>query len=353
MKYRYLGNSGLVVSRVCLGTMTFGHPDWGCDLDETRKIVKGFIEAGGNIIDTADLYASGDSEILLGKALKEHDRDSLVIATKCWFPTSDRPNAGGLSRKHILEAFEASLRRLGLEYVDLYQIHGPDPFTPIEETMSALHDLIRAGKVRYIGCSNLYGWQMVKANAAARALGGPPLISGQHLYNLIRRDVEREVIPAAADQGMGILPWSPLASGMLTGKYRGQEQPDPDSRFGKMSKIYMPRFWNEKTRNAVELLCQIAEDCGREPATVALAWILKNPVVSSVIIGARKASQLDASLAAADWELSNEDYERLAEAFPFDHGYPMDWMAQSFPNTFKYGQPFPGQTQFLPANPTP
>ena len=218
MQYRYLGRSGLAVSRVCLGTMTFGNKAWGCEQAEASAIVDRFLDAGGNFIDTADLYAAGMSETMLGQAIKGKDRDALVIASKCWFATADNPTARGLSRKHVVEACEASLRRMGIDFIDLYQLHGPDPYTPIEETMAALGDLVRAGKIRYTGCSNFYAWQIMKANAAARALGVAPFVSGQYLYNLIRRDIEREILPACVDQGMGILPWSPLASGLLTGK---------------------------------------------------------------------------------------------------------------------------------------
>ena len=185
MKYRYVGNTGLAVSRVCLGTMTFGTEGWGCDEKTSIALVRTFVEAGGNFIDTADLYSSGTSEEYTGKALKDFNRTDIVLATKCWFRTADTPNARGLSRKHIMEACEASLRRLDTDFIDLYQLHGPDPYTPVEETMRAMDDLVRQGKVRYIGCSNLYAWQFVKANAAAQLMGTERLVCGQYLYNLI------------------------------------------------------------------------------------------------------------------------------------------------------------------------
>ena len=225
MKYRYLGNSGLLVSRLCLGTMTFGMKDWGCDRETAVAITHKFLDAGGNFIDTADMYSQGVSEEMLGEAIGGLDRDDLVLATKCWFRMRPSPNAKGLSRKHILEAVEASLRRLGTDYLDLYQVHGPDPFTPMEETMRTLDDLVRGGKVRYIGCSNYYGWQIAKAQGIADRRQLTRFVSGQHMYNLLRRDIEREVLPACADAGMGMLCWSPLGGGMLTGKYR--RQPDP------------------------------------------------------------------------------------------------------------------------------
>ena len=231
MKYRYLGNSGLAVSRVCLGTMTFGNNDWGCDLETSKSIVDAFIDAGGNFIDTADLYSAGESEVILGKALKGKDLTKLVIASKCWFPVDDTPNGRGLSRKHIMEACEASLKRMDIDCIDLYQIHGPDPYTPMEETMRALDDLITAGKVRYVGCSNLWAWQIMKANGIAALRGYEKFISGQYLYNLVRRDIETEILPACVDQGMGILCWSPLAAGFLTGKYRDAGEVASSQRF--------------------------------------------------------------------------------------------------------------------------
>ena len=226
MKYRYLGRSGLLVSRICLGTMTFGNKDWGCDLDTARAIVKSFVAGGGNFIDTADMYSGGESEKMLADILKDCRRDDIVLATKAWFPTGEPVTARGLSRKHIVEACEASLKRLGTDFIDLYQFHGPDPFTPMEESLRAADDLIRAGKVRYLGCSNFYGWQIARSNGIAERRGFEKLVSAQHLYNLVRRDIEREVLPAAEAEGLGMICWSPLAAGMLSGKYRGQDKPE-------------------------------------------------------------------------------------------------------------------------------
>lgn len=257
MKYRYLGNSGLAVSRLCLGTMTFGNEAWGCDLEASKSIVEAFLDAGGNFIDTADLYSKGESEVILGKALKGKDLNQLVIASKCWFPMDESPNGRGLSRKHIVQACEASLKRMGLEHMDLYQIHGPDPYTPVEETMRALDDLITSGKVRYVGCSNLYAWQLVKANAAAEMRGFEKFVSGQYLYNLVRRDIETEILPACVDQGMGILCWSPLAAGLLTGKYRDREEVFKSDRFSAMTNL-RDRYVFDEAMDLVELLCKIA-----------------------------------------------------------------------------------------------
>jgi 1-deoxyxylulose-5-phosphate synthase len=348
MKYRYLGNSGLLVSRICLGTMTFGNEEWGCDQAESTRITRAFVEGGGNFIDTADLYTAGVSERMLGEAIRELKRDDLVVATKCWFPTGDGVNARGLSRKHIFEACEASLRRLGTEYIDLYQVHGPDPHTPVEETMRALDDLVRAGKVRYLGCSNLYAWQIVKTNGVAERLGLERFIAAQHLYNLVRRDVEREILPACEDQGLGIICWSPLASGLLTGKYRGHAKPPDESRFGIQASIYLPRYWWDESLRVVDGLVECAAQQEKTPAQVALAWLLRDKRVSSVIVGARRVEQIRENLAAGDWDLPDEAWKRLTEAMPLKQGYPKDWMDFTFPGTFGRAEFTPRHTERLP-----
>lgn len=333
MKYRYLGNSGLLVSRICLGTMTFGMKDWGCDYATSEAIIDAFIQSGGNFIDTADMYSSGVSEEFVGKAIAEHHRDDLVIATKCWFRMGKTPNNKGLSRKHILEAANASLQRLGTEYIDLYQLHGPDPHTPIEETLRAMDDLVRSGKIRYIGCSNFYGWQIVKANAKAEAFGLPRLISGQHLYNLLRRDVEREVLPACEDQGLGLMCWSPLASGLLTGKYDFKNGPEEGSRIGLRSEIDMPRYWNENSFRIIEEVRAVAKESGKTSAQVALSWLLYDRRVASVIVGSRKLEQLSEGLESGEWDLGSEQYSRLSNVVPFPQGYPHEWIALTKGNT--------------------
>jgi len=333
MKYRNLGNSGLLVSRICLGTMTFGTPEWGCDKATSIEITNRFIESGGNFIDTADMYARGVSEEFLGAAIAQHDRDALVIATKCWFRMGTEPNAKGLSRKHIMAAAHDSLRRLGTDFIDLYQIHGPDPYTPIEETMRALEDLVSSGKVRYIGCSNLYGWQLVKANAIAQQNGWSKFISGQHLYNLLRRDIEREVLPACADQGMGMLCWSPLAGGLLTGKYDTTKDPDKDSRLGLRARVDIPRYWNETSFKIIDEVKAVANDVGKSPAQVALAWLLYDSRVASVILGSRKVEQIADGMECGEWDLPKEQYDRLREVVPFSPGYPQEWIELTAGNT--------------------
>ncbi len=332
MKYRYLGDSGLLVSRICLGTMTFGMEGWGCDEATSIDITNRFIAGGGNFLDTADMYSKGVSEEFVGKALRNHNRDDLVIATKCWFRMRDTPNGKGLSRKHIISAAEASLRRLGTDYIDLYQLHGPDPFTPLEETLRALDDLVKAGKVRYLGCSNFYGWQMVKANAVAKELGLTKLISGQHLYNLLRRDIEREILPACADQGMGMLCWSAIAGGLLAGKYDQKSGPPKDSRVGQRANIDLPRYWNDESFRIIDEVVAVAKETGVSAAQVALSWLLGDRRVSAVIVGAKRAEQVTEWLPTGDWNLPAELRDRLTNAVPFFSGYPREWMETTFGN---------------------
>lgn len=328
--------------------MTFGNKSWGCDESASQAMLDAYLDAGGNFIDTADLYAETVSESILGNILKGKDRNSLVIASKCWFPVGDTPNARGLSRKHIVEACEASLKRMQLDYIDLYQIHGPDPYTPIEETMSALDDLVRSGKIRYIGCSNLYAWQIVKANAVARQCNYAPFVSGQYLYNLIRRDIETEILPACVDQGMGILCWSPLASGLLTGKYRGVDIPDPGLRFKEVGEILNDRFIWKEALELVDLVCEIGQDLGKSPVTVALSWILKDYAITSVLAGARNVEQLAPSLESGEWDLPDEQCERLTAKLPREHGYPCDWMKIALLPNFTKTEFEPNRAQRFP-----
>ena len=334
MKYRYLGNSGLLVSRICLGTMTFGNKQWGCDQAAATDITMKFVEAGGNFIDTADLYSAGVSEEMLGVAIRGLPRDDLIVATKAWFPTGEGPNARALSRKHIIEACEASLKRLDTDYIDLYQIHGPDPNTPIEETMRTLDDLVRSGKVRYIGCSNLYGWQIVKANSVASAMGLERFVSAQHQYSMIRREVEREVLPACDDQGVGLICWSPLASGMLTGKYRGQTQPEANTRHGHSGELYIKRFWFDGAFKLIEGVVATAEKFGKSAAQVSLSWLLFDERVNAVIVGIRTVEQVDDNIVSGDWDLPEESRQELTDLLPIEHGYPKDWMDLTFKRTF-------------------
>lgn len=338
MKYRYLGRSGLLVSRLCLGTMTFGNKDWGCDQETSSAIVRTFVEGGGNFIDTADGYSGGEAENMLGVALKEFNRDTLVIATKCWFSSGPAPTARGLSRKHIIESCERSLKRMGLDYIDLYQFHGPDPYTPIEESLRAADDLIRAGKIRYLGCSNFYGWQIAKANGIAALKHFEPLVSAQHLYNLVRRDIEREILPACADQGLAMICWSPLAAGMLSGKYRAQERPDEKSRIGIQAAITLPRYWFDDALKMIDKTAEVAGRLGRTPSQVALSWLLGDARVTAAIVGARRVEQIAENLAAGDFDLPGEVRQELTDAMPLKLGYPYEWTAGNTPNNLAKGE---------------
>ena len=344
MKYRHLGNSGLAVSRICLGTMTFGQADWGCDQQTSTQLVNAFVKAGGNFIDTADMYAGGISEEILGTALQNHRRDELVIATKCYFRQGESVNAKGLSRKHMFNALEASLRRMKLDYVDLYQLHGPDPYTPIEESMRALDDMVRKGLVRYVGCSNFFGWEIVKANSAAAKWAGETFCSGQYMYSLLRRDIECEVLPACADQGMGLLCWSPLASGLLTGKYKDPAKPEAGSRIAHRAEIDVPRYANDANQKRINEVVALAEELGMTPAQISLSWLLHDRHVTAVIVGGTKQSQLEENLVSGDFDLTTEQYRRLAEVVPFDEGYPREWMTSTREKTFDDIE-FPWPTQ--------
>lgn len=348
MKYRYLGRSGLLVSRLCLGTMTFGNSQWGCDQATSSAIVDAFVNGGGNFIDTADGYSGGESEKMLGVALKNHDRDTLVIATKCWFPSDPAVTSRGLSRKHIVESCEKSLKRLDLEYIDLYQFHGPDPHTPIEESLRAADDLIRAGKIRYLGCSNFYAWQIAKTNGIAAVKNVEPLVSAQHLYNLVRRDIEREILPACDDQGLAMICWSPLAAGMLSGKYRDQDKPDAQSRIGIQAAITLPRYWFEDSLRMIDLVVEVAARLKKTPSQVALSWLLGDRRVTAAIIGARRVEQVEENLIAGDFDLPAEIRQELTDAMPLKLGYPYEWMATNLPGTFGKAEFEPPHTVRLP-----
>jgi aryl-alcohol dehydrogenase-like predicted oxidoreductase len=334
MKFRYLGETGLLVSRLCLGSMTFGNREWGCTEKESIQLMYRFVEAGGNIIDTADRYNDGESENIIGKAVRELGRERMVLATKCFLPTSDAPTARGLSRKHIMEACEASLSRLRTDYIDLYQIHGPDTRTSPGETMRALDDLVRQGKVRYLGCSNLFAWQLVKANGISDRLGLDRFVCGQYLYNLVVRDVEREILPACFDQGMGFLCWSPLAGGMLTGNYRPADRPPEGSRMSKTGSSELPLFWHERGFTAAEAVVCQAKRTGMPAAAVALSWVLHDRRISAVITGSRTPAQLQGNLQAGEWDLPDEAWDCLDRAAPFDHGYPGTWMDIVYPDVY-------------------
>ncbi|HEY0240920.1 MAG TPA: aldo/keto reductase [Friedmanniella sp.] len=316
MDYRQLGASGLRVSTITLGTMGFAGTGWAepvghLDVDGARGQIKLARDAGVNLFDTADAYSGGQSEEILGAALGS-DRDDVLIATKVRMQVGDLdgPNDLGLSRHHIIRAAEASLRRLGTDYLDLYQVHEWDGQTPLEETMSALDSLVTSGKVRYVGASNYTGWQLMKALWVADKASTQKFVSQQIYYSLQARDAENELVPVSIDQGLGILVWSPLAGGLLSGKYRrGQDAPEGTRRFQGWSE---PPVENEdQLYDTIDLLVEIGEGHGVSAAQVALAWTLTKPAVTSLVIGARTEEQLADNLAAATLELSSDEVARL------------------------------------------
>ena len=308
MEYRQLGRSGLRVSTVTLGTMGFGGTGWATpvgqiDVEGARKQIGLARDAGVNLIDTADVYSSGLSEEILGKALGS-DRDDVLIATKARMPMGDGPNDAGLSRHHIIRGAEASLRRLGTDYIDLYQVHEWDGQTPLEETLQALDHLVQSGKVRYVGCSNYAAWQLMKALGIADREGLTPFVSHQIYYSLQARDIENEIVPVAVDQGIGILVWSPLAGGLLSGKYRrGVDAPAGSRHLTEWNEP--PVHDEDKLYDTIEELVAIGADHGVSAAQVALAYTMGKPAVTSVIVGARTEEQLADNLAAADLSLSD------------------------------------------------
>ena len=313
MKYRFLGSSGLLVSRLSLGTMTFGTDNWGCGEKESHDILKAFIDAGGNFIDCADVYAGGRSEEIVGYFLPQVERDDLVIASKCYFPMGQKPNQHGMSRKHVMASCEASLKRLRTDYIDLYYIHGPDPVTPYEETLRALDDLVRQGKVRYLGCSNIFGWQIAKAMGIAARMGLERLTAGQYIYSLIHRELEKELIPAAVDHGVGLTAYSPLGGGLLTGKYKGMTEPAKGTRHSFRTQVDGPRFWNEQGFKTAAIVEQVARESGIPMAKLAVAWSLGRKFVSSVILGVRDLDQLKANLEVGDWDMPRDVWNTLEE----------------------------------------
>jgi aryl-alcohol dehydrogenase-like predicted oxidoreductase len=326
MQQRQLGASGLRVSALTLGTMTFGGKGrFGTvgttDLAGARRQIDMCVEAGVTVIDTADVYSSGASEEIVGEAL-EGRRDDLLLATKARFAMGDGPNDAGLSRHHLMRACEASLRRLRTDHIDLYQLHEWDGRTPPEETLSALDDLVRQGKVRYVGCSNFTAWQMVKALGISDARGLPSFVSTQVYYSLQERSIEHEILPACLDQGLGVLVWSPLAGGLLSGKYRrGRPGPEGSRHLGEWSEP--PVYDEDKLYDTIDVLVEIAEGRGVSAAQVALAWLLGRPGISSVIIGARTDEQLADNLAAAHLGLTAQERDRLEEVSRPPLPYPL------------------------------
>jgi aryl-alcohol dehydrogenase-like predicted oxidoreductase len=340
MKYRLLGNSGLRVSEAALGTMTFGEDwGWGTAKGEARKVYDAFREAGGNFIDTANLYTNGASESFLGEFMQGH-RQSVVLATKYTngAPGTD-PNAAGNQRKNMVQSVEASLKRLQTDYIDLYWVHIWDQLTPVEETMRGLDDLVRAGKVLYVGISDAPAWWIAQANTLAQLRGWSPFIGLQIEYSLIERTVERELIPMAKALNVGVTAWSPLAGGVLTGKYHGQPSSDQKGEPGRMSGEMMKDFLPEQQRadRVVATVKTVADEVDRSLAQVALAWLRSRDVPIIPIIGARKLSQLQDNLANFDLTLSTDQVKTLDEASSIELGFPYSMYEKELPRTFMYG----------------
>src|ERR671932_124148 len=317
MKYIRLGNTGLKVSRICLGTMTYGSPkwrEWVLSEEQSRPFIKRSLEAGINFFDTADMYSLGESEAVLGRALKEFaKREQVVIATKVFNPMSDDPNDRGLSRKHIFDSIDASLRRLQTDYVDLYQIHRWDNETPIEETLEALHDLVKTGKVRYIGASSMYAWQFAKALYLADLHGWTRFVSMQNHYNLVYREEEREMLPLCRAEGIGVIPWSPLARGFLAGNR--QKETKGETTRAKTDDFAHQLYYQDSDFQVVDRVVELAQKRGIAPAQIALAWLLHQPGVTAPIIGASKMNHLEDALAALEIELTDEECQGLEEFY--------------------------------------
>jgi aryl-alcohol dehydrogenase-like predicted oxidoreductase len=331
VQYRTLGRGGCAVSTLALGTMTFGRET---SEEDSNSQLDRFVAAGGNLVDTADVYSLGRSEEIIGRWLAARPaamREHVVLATKGRFPMGDGPNELGLSRRHLSAALDASLRRLGVDHIDLYQVHAYDPLTPLEETLRFLDDAVRAGKIHYVGLSNFTGWQLQRAVDIAEFCHLTCPVTLQPQYNLLVREIEWEIVPAVQANGLGLLPWSPLGGGWLTGKYSRTERPSGATRLGENPdagvEAYQRRSTVERTWDVVETVRAVADEVGCSMAQVALAWLADRPAVTSVILGARTLAQLDDNLGAADIRLAEEHTERLIKAS--DPGAP----------DYPYGEP--------------
>jgi 1-deoxyxylulose-5-phosphate synthase len=318
MEFVNLGNTGLKVSRICLGTMTYGTPkwrDWVLDEEASRPFIKQALEAGINFFDTADAYSLGVSEEVVGRALKDFGgaRETYVIATKVFNPMGKTPNEAGLSRKHIMHAIDESLKRLGTDYIDLYQIHRFDPTTPIEETIAALHDVVKAGKALYIGASSMYAWQFAKYLSRADAMGKTRFVSMQNHYNLVYREEEREIIPLCRDENIAVIPWSPLARGFLAGNRSKKDY--GETKRAKSDEFAHALYYQESDFEIVDRVSEIAKKRGVSNAQIALAWILSRKGVTAPIIGASKAYQLEEAIAAESLKLDEAEIKALSAPY--------------------------------------
>jgi len=317
VEYRRLGKSGLKVSEICLGTMTFGH---GADEAESERMVHLAWDAGVNFFDTANSYGEGESEVLLGKALKGRRRDA-IVATKFFNPMGSGPNDSGMSRVHIMQAIDDSLKRLQMEYVDIYYIHHVDTQTPLEEMLRALDDLVRQGKVRYTACSNYQAWRLSEALWLSDSLNLAQFICYQPQYSLVVRDIEQELVPLCEKKGLGIVVWSPLAGGFLSGKYKPGERTQADSRSAK-GWAFPQRYFAANADETLQTLFKVAEELGHSPAQVALRWVLEQRAMTSVIVGARHAAHLQDNLGAAGWKIEGKALQILNEVSHLPDRYP-------------------------------
>ena len=320
MDYVRLGNSGLKVSRLCLGAMTYGSSKWRAwvlDEDASRPFIKRAIEHGINFFDTADMYSRGESERVLGRALKDFARrDQVVVASKAFYPaTGDGPNDRGLSRKHLMHAIDGTLERLGTDYVDLYQIHRFDPDTPIEETIETLHDIVKAGKARYVGASSMFAWQFATMLHAADARGWTRFVAMQNHYNLIYREEEREMLPLCRAEGIGVIPWSPLARGFLAGNRKQADRAEGKTVRAKTDEFAHEMYYTSADFAVAERAAAIAGRRGVSPAQIALAWLLSKPGVTSPIVGASKPVHLEEAVAALAIRLEDDEVKALEEPY--------------------------------------
>jgi aryl-alcohol dehydrogenase (NADP+) len=320
MEHVRLGRTGLKVSRLCLGTMTFGLQ---CDEATSRAILDRAAEGGITFMDTADVYplggdvtTAGRTEEIIGRWLKERRREDFIVATKCHYPMGRLPFQSGNNRRHILSAAEASLKRLGTDVIDLYQLHSHDPSTPLDETLEALNDLVRSGKVRYVGCSNHLAYHLARALGRSEARGFASYVSAQPRYNLLFREIERELLPLCLEEGIGVIPYNPIAGGMLSGKHDRTKSAPEGTRFGFTNfagAMYRDRYWKDQVFDTVDALGKLAGEAGMALPTLATAWVMANPAITSPIIGASKPDQLDATLAAAETKLDADLMTRLDE----------------------------------------
>lgn len=330
MKQNFLGRSGLRVSELCLGTMTFGRE---MSRDDSFRAMDMFAEQGGTFLDTANVYSQGISEEIVGEWLSRQDRRKFILATKVRFPMGDGPNDKGVSRKHILESVEDSLNRLRTDYLDLYQVHCWDPYTPLEETLGTLDGLVLDGSVRYLGSSNYTGYQLERALTMQRANGWEPFVSHQPQYNLLERGIEHEVLPVCRDHGVGVLPWSPLRGGWLSGKYRkGMDGPPDGTRIKQAEQEGWHETWarydTERTWTIIDAVDAVGQRHGKSPAQVAIRWLMEQPDVTAPIVGARTLAHLESNLGAAGWQLTAEDRMELAAGSDMAPFYPYDFVSE-------------------------